>query len=196
MKKVCRIAIFASGSGTNAENIVQYFKKQNDFEVSMILTNNKKAFVLERAKKLRIQSYVFSKEAFYKTTNIIDVLAKKRINFIVLAGFLWLIPEYLLEKYGRRILNIHPALLPEYGGKGMYGDYVHRAVINNEETESGITIHYVNENYDEGQVVFQQKVKVEKNDSADSLAVKIHQLEYKYYPVIIEQEIRKQFNFR
>lgn len=182
-----KIAIFASGSGTNAEQVSNYFADSQVARVAIILSNNKNAFVLERAKKLGIANRVFEREEFYKTDNILGLLKENNIDLIVLAGFLWLVPENLLKAYRNRIINIHPALLPGYGGKGMYGSRVHEAVIEAGEKESGISIHYVNERYDEGEIIFQAKVKIEPGDSPDSLAQKIHGLEYEHYPRIIEE---------
>lgn len=184
-----RIAIFASGSGSNAENIANYFSDNSTVEVSLILTNNPKAFVLERAKKLGIKSKVFTKEEFIKTDKIVRFLTENNINLIVLAGFLLKIPQNLLKAYPNKIINIHPALLPKYGGKGMYGDKVHKAVVEANEKESGITIHYVNENYDEGEIIFQAKCEVLPTDSHEDVASKIHVLEYEHFPKVIEQII-------
>ncbi len=181
------IAIFASGSGTNAEQIIKYFAGNQSAKVSVILTNNENAYVLERAKKFNIPYRIFSKEEFYKSDNILDLLQEYNIDLIVLAGFLWLVPVNLLKAYHNRIINIHPALLPKYGGKGMYGARVHEAVIESGDKESGISIHYVNEKYDEGEIIFQAKVKVETDDTPDSLAKKIHVLEYEHYPKVVEQ---------
>ncbi|RUT78089.1 phosphoribosylglycinamide formyltransferase [Ancylomarina longa] len=182
-----KIAIFASGSGSNAENIARYFEGNSKVEVSVILTNNPNAFVLSRAKDLKIPSYIFSRNEFYKSDDIIRYLTEKEIDFIVLAGFLWLLPINLLRKFPDSILNIHPALLPKYGGKGMFGMKVHEAVVRNKEKESGITIHLVNENYDEGKVIFQSKCKLNPDDTPEQVAEKVHQLEYEYFPKIIEQ---------
>ncbi len=182
-----KIAIFASGSGSNAENIARYFSDKPDFEISAILSNNTNAFVLSRAKNLNIPTFVFSRSEFNETDKIVDFLAEKQVDFIVLAGFLWLLPLNLLRKFPNSIVNIHPALLPKYGGKGMYGMNIHKAVVANKETETGITIHMVNEKYDEGKIVFQTKCDVFPNDTADDVAEKIHQLEYEFFPKIIEQ---------
>jgi phosphoribosylglycinamide formyltransferase 1 len=190
MKKQ-KIAIFASGSGSNAENIAKYFLNHEKIEVSLILTNNKKAFVIDRAIKLNIKYHIFTREDFYETNDVLGLLKEKEIDIIVLAGFLWLIPQYLLDSYRDRIINIHPALLPKYGGKGMYGDKVHQAVVLAKDKESGITIHYVNENYDEGQIICQYKCEVVETDSVETLAGKIHHLEYKYYPKVIEEIVLK-----
>jgi len=186
-----RIAIFASGSGSNAENIVNYFKYNSDVEISLILTNKKDAFVLERAKKLNIKSLIFSKSQFLETDEILMFLNENDINLIVLAGFLLKIPENLIKTFPKKIINIHPALLPKYGGKGMYGDRIHESVIKAKEKESGITIHYVNKHYDDGEIIFQGKCKIESKDTPDDLAKKIHLLEYKYFPKVIENLINK-----
>lgn len=181
-----RIALFASGSGTNVENIANYFKDHSDIEISLILSNKKDAFVLERAKNLEIPSLVFNRDEFYNSDKIVLLLQERQIDLVVLAGFLWLIPDNLIKAYPKQIINIHPALLPKYGGKGMYGDKVHKAVVENKETESGITIHLVNENYDEGETLFQAKCTVLPTDTPDLVAQKIHALEYKHFPKIIE----------
>jgi len=184
-----RIAIFASGSGSNAENIADYFKNNEDVEISLILTNKANAFVLERAKKLAIKSLVFSKSDFSGTGKIVQILKENNINWVVLAGFLLKIPENLIKEFPNKIINIHPALLPKYGGKGMYGDKVHQAVVAAKETESGITIHYVNEHYDEGKIIFQAKCPVEPSDTFEDVASKIHTLEYKHFPEVIEEVV-------
>lgn len=182
-----RIAIFASGSGSNAENIYNYFKGNNEIEISLILTNNAEAKVIERATRLNIAIEIFDRNTFYQTTKIVELLKNKQIDLLVLAGFLWLIPEQLVKAFPDKIINIHPALLPKYGGKGMYGDKVHEAVIANHEKESGITIHFVNEKYDDGNVIFQAKCEVLPTDNASDLAQKIHSLEYQHFPVVIER---------
>lgn len=186
-----RIAIFASGSGSNAESIVNHFKEVDQVEVSVILTNNAKAFVLERAKKVGVNSLVFDKQDFLKTDEIVDFLVKNEINWIVLAGFLLKIPQNMIDAFPDKIINIHPALLPKYGGKGMYGDNVHKAVITAKEKESGITIHYVNENYDEGKIIFQASCSIDETDDYEDLAKKIHELEYKHFPEVIEKTINR-----
>lgn len=182
-----RIAIFASGSGSNAENIANYFKNKPEVEISLILTNNSEAFVIKRAKKLNIKSLIFTKEQFLKTDKILHFLLKNNINLIVLAGFLLKIPENLIKSFPNKIINIHPALLPKFGGKGMYGDNVHKAVVEAKETESGITIHYVNEHYDEGKIIFQAECPVLSTDTYETVSKKIHQLEYEHFPKVIEQ---------
>jgi phosphoribosylglycinamide formyltransferase-1 len=185
------IAIFASGSGTNAENIIKYFSNKKSAEVKLVLSNKPEAYVLKRAEAHQIKSFIFDRHDFYYTGRILKLLQEYKIDFIVLAGFLWLVPEDILRNYPSRIINIHPALLPKYGGKGMYGDKVHKAVIADQEPESGITIHYVNNIYDSGDIIFQRRCNVEKNDTPESLAVKVHALEYRYFPEIIEELVLK-----
>ena len=180
-----KIAIFASGSGSNAENIVHYFEKDKRFDFPVIISNKKDAFVHQRAKKLNIPSVTFSKNDFNDGSKIISLLLENKIDCIVLAGFLLKVPSVLIQKFPNKIINIHPALLPKYGGKGMYGDSVHEAVVNAGESESGISIHYVNENYDEGNIIFQTKCEVLPGDVADDVANKVHALEYEYFPKVI-----------
>lgn len=184
-----RIAIFASGSGTNAERIIRHFNGRKTGSVNLVLSNKKDAMVLERAERSGVPTYVFGRQEFYESEKVLHILKDYAIDFIVLAGFLWLVPEYLIEAYPGRIINIHPALLPRYGGKGMYGSRVHQAVIESGDRESGITIHYVNRMYDEGQIIFQAKCPVEPGDDASSLAEKIHRLEYEHFPKVIENLI-------
>ncbi len=186
-----KIALFASGSGTNVENIAQYFKGHPTVEVSLILSNKKDAYVLERAKNLNIPAKVFTREQFYQTTKIVDLLIEDAIDLVVLAGFLWLIPDSLIAAFPNRIINIHPALLPKYGGKGMYGSKVHEAVVANHEKESGITIHFVNGEYDKGNILFQAKVEVLTTDNPDDVAYKVHALEYEHFPKEIERLLLK-----
>lgn len=186
-----RIAIFASGSGSNAQKIMEHFKKNAEAEVALLLTNNADAYVLQRADNFEIPSQVFDKEMFYHSDTILKMLHNLKIDLIVLAGFLWLIPEYLLEAYPRRIINIHPALLPAYSGKGMFGKKVHQAILDNHEIESGITIHYINEHFDEGEIIYQAKFKIEKTDDLEMIMYKGQQLEHQYYPKIIENLIKK-----
>ncbi|WP_199120004.1 phosphoribosylglycinamide formyltransferase [Pedobacter sp. ASV28] len=189
MKK--RIAIFASGSGSNAQKIMEHFKRSTEAEVVLVLTNNPDAYVLQRADSFEIPSHVFDRHEFYQTDNVLDLLKNLDIDLIVLAGFLWLIPQNLLREYPGRMINIHPALLPKYGGKGMYGDHVHQAVMANNETEGGITIHYVNENYDEGEFIYQAKYRIDKDDSLEMVKFKGQQLEHLHYPRIVESIIKK-----
>ena len=187
MKK--NIAIFASGSGSNAENIIRYFQENDLIRVALVLSNRSDAYVLERAHRLQVPSEVFLKEDWVSGEQILALLHEYHIDFIVLAGFLVRVPERLLHAYPDKIINIHPALLPKFGGKGMYGDRVHEAVVAAGETESGITIHYINEHYDEGDTIFQAKCPVLPDDSAIDVAQKVHSLEYKHYPLIIERTI-------
>jgi len=185
------IAIFASGSGTNAENIIEYFKNHPSIRVLLVLTNKPDAGVIKRAGRFNIPCVVFSRADLYDSQLVIDLLKKNNIHFIVLAGFLFLIPGKILELFPDSIINIHPALLPSYGGKGMYGQHVHEAVIINQEKESGITIHLVNAEYDKGKILFQARCPVLPGDTAGSLAQRIHLLEYQHYPRVIEQFIER-----
>ena len=181
------IAIFASGSGTNAQNIIKYFANSIPVKVCRIYTNNKDAYVLQRAIKSSIPTFIFSRNDFLNTDKVLQQLQNDGTDLIVLAGFLWLIPNNILVCYTNRIINIHPALLPKYGGKGMYGKAVHKAVIEAGEKESGISIHFVNEKYDEGEIIFQAKCTIDNKDTPKSLAEKIHALEYEYFPQVIEK---------
>lgn len=183
------IAIFASGNGTNAENIAKYFSKNEKINVALILSNRADAGVHERARRWGIPSLVFPKADFISGEPVLKVLQKYQIDFIVLAGFMCLISEPFLRAFPNRIVNIHPALLPKFGGKGMFGHHVHEAVVASGEKESGITIHYINEQYDEGQIIFQASCQLTPNDTPDTVAAKVHALEYQYYPQIIEQII-------
>ncbi|NVO01060.1 MAG: phosphoribosylglycinamide formyltransferase [Bacteroidetes bacterium] len=185
------IAIFASGSGTNAQRIIEYFANNSKIQISLVLSNKSDAFVLERAKKLNKPSFVFTADQFKNTDIVIEKLKEYNIDFIVLAGFLLKVPENIIKAFPNSIINIHPALLPKYGGKGMYGANVHKAVIEAKEPKSGITIHYVNEHYDEGQIVFQATCEISENDTAETLAEKIHLLEFEHFPRIIEEVVRK-----
>ena len=187
-----KIAIFASGSGSNAENIIQYFAQKPQFCVKSVFCNVPDAYVLERAKKYRIPSFVFIREEFRNPDKVFRQLQEQEIDFIVLAGFLWLMPSFITAAWPNKIVNIHPALLPAYGGKGMYGHHVHEAVIAAGEKESGITIHYVNDHYDQGAIIFQAKCPVLPTDTPDDLAARVHELEYRYFPQIIAETILKQ----
>ncbi|WP_143959555.1 phosphoribosylglycinamide formyltransferase [Litoribacter populi] len=180
-----KIAILASGSGTNAEKIIQYFQNSEKAKVAVVASNKKDAFVLERAKKYGIPTFDFGKPDLEEGL-VGDQLAKMHIDLIVLAGFLLKIPDQLIQDFPDQIINIHPALLPKYGGKGMYGMKVHEAVKEKGEKETGITIHYVNERYDEGRVIFQENVEVTEEDSPEDIANKVHALEHKYFPKVIE----------
>lgn len=185
-----RIVIFASGSGTNAENIIKYFQSTKTAIVTHVLSNNEHAKVFNRCERLEIETYLFDRESFAKDDTVLNFL-QVEADIIVLAGFLWRIPAKIVTAFPNKIINIHPALLPKYGGKGMYGMNVHRAVKENNEIETGITIHYVNENYDEGAIIFQAKTSLTSNDSSDNIAEKIHVLEQKHFPKVIEDVILK-----
>jgi phosphoribosylglycinamide formyltransferase-1 len=189
------IAIFASGNGSNAQRISDYFSGHPEIHVALILSNNPQAYVMKRAEILNIPAIVFNRGEFYRTGSVLEILQKRKIEFIVLAGFLWMIPGYLLNAFPGRIINIHPALLPKYGGKGMYGIHVHEAVLASRDKESGISIHLVNERYDDGQILFQERCPVKENDTPETLAQRVHELEYRNYPVVIEQWIRKTGSF-
>jgi phosphoribosylglycinamide formyltransferase-1 len=183
-----KIALFASGSGTNAQNIIKYFSDNENVKIDSLWSNNKEAYALERAKKLKIDVFVFNKEEFKNSNLVVEKLKERGVNLIVLAGFLWLVPNSLIENF--KIINIHPALLPKYGGRGMYGMNVHKAVVDNKEIESGISIHFVNEKYDEGKLIYQAKCSVLPEDTPEDVANKIHELEHKYFPEIIEKVLR------
>ena len=180
------IVILASGSGSNAENIIAYFNNHPAIKVRLLASNRGDAYALIRANKFDIPTFVFSRDEFYNKKTILDKFKSYNIDTIILAGFLWLIPEYLIDAFPQRIINIHPALLPKYGGKGMYGANVHKAVVASKESETGITIHVIDKEYDKGTTVFQAKCVVEPNDTPDMVAEKVHALEYKYFPKIIE----------
>ncbi|MEM9326847.1 MAG: phosphoribosylglycinamide formyltransferase [Bacteroidota bacterium] len=182
------IAIFASGNGSNAENIIKFFRGSETACVTLVLSNKANAYVLQRAKALEVPTRVFGRESL-KDGLVLSSLQEAQIDFIILAGFLWLLPASLIRAYPDQIINIHPSLLPKYGGKGMYGNKVHQAVIENGETESGITIHLVNEEYDKGKILLQARVDVNPEDTPDSLAMKIHQLEYQHFPEVIQKQV-------
>jgi phosphoribosylglycinamide formyltransferase-1 len=181
-----KIALFASGSGSNAENIIEYFSESRELLFPIIVSNKPDAYVHERARRLGVPSYTFSAAEFREGSAIIQLLQENGIDFIVLAGFLLKIPAPVLKAFPNKVINIHPALLPNYGGKGMYGHHVHEAVVAAGERESGITIHYVNENYDEGAIIFQARCEVTPDDTPETVAEKVHQLEYKYFPKTIQ----------
>lgn len=187
---VKKIAILASGSGSNAENIANYFAGSDYAEVSFIIANNPNAFVLERAKRLGIEAAVVTKAEFMEADGIIAMLQEREIDFVVLAGFLLLVPQKLIQAYPGKIVNIHPALLPKHGGKGMYGDNVHKAVVASGDTESGITIHLIDEHYDKGTTFFQAKCPVLPTDTYEDVAAKVHALEYEHFPHVIEEILR------
>ncbi len=189
MKK--RIAIFASGSGSNAQKIMEHFKRHAEAEVVLILTNNPSAYVLQRADNFEIPSHIFTRHEFYQTDDVIRMLKNLQVDLIVLAGFLWLVPADLLQAFPNKIINLHPALLPKYGGKGMYGDHVHNAVLAANEEESGITIHFASEQFDEGEIIHQSKFKIEPGDSLEMIKFKGQQLEHQYFPKVIENLLKK-----
>jgi len=181
-----RLAIFASGEGRNTQRFIDYFKDNKDVVIELVISNNKDAGVIKRAEDAGIPVLIIERGSFYNTTEVLNLL-KEKIDFIVLAGFLWMIPDNILKTFAGKIVNIHPSLLPKYGGKGMYGMKVHEAVIANKEKESGITIHYVNEKYDEGEIISQAKCPVEVTDTPETLAKRIHGLEYVFYPAAVDR---------
>jgi len=183
------IVIFASGAGTNAENIIRYFSNEKKAKVSLVLSNKPQAKVLVRAAALGVDSVFFDRRQFYETGEVQLMLRDRKTDLIVLAGFLWLVPQPIIDEYRGRIINIHPALLPLFGGMGMYGERVHRAVLDAGHTESGITIHYVNEEYDSGDIIFQARCPVLPDDDPDALASRVHELEYRHYPEVISKII-------
>lgn len=185
------LVIFASGSGSNAENIIRYFAEKPGFRVKKIYCNVPDAYVLERAKKYNVPTQVFNRAEFRNPDIILRQLQEEGTDFIILAGFLWLVPPCITNAYPNRIVNIHPALLPAYGGKGMYGHHVHEAVLAAGEKESGITIHYVNEHYDSGDIIFQATCPVLPDDTPDTLAARVHELEYAHFPRVIEEAASK-----
>ena len=180
------IVLFASGSGSNVENIIKHFAKHETIRISCVLTNNKNAGVIERCQRLDVPLLYFNRVAFSKSDTVLKVLASLNPSLIVLAGFLWKVPKELVVAFPNQIVNIHPALLPKYGGKGMYGKFVHQAVKDNRETVTGVTIHYVNEHYDQGAILFQAQTAIEHMDTVETIAQKVHQLEYEHYPRILE----------
>lgn len=188
-KKRYKIAIFASGNGTNAENLIRYFKDHDCIDVALLVSNNPKAYALQRAEKEQVPSVVMDKFFRASEERVMQLLEQFEIDFIVLAGYMLLIPGWLTRRFENRIVNIHPALLPRFGGKGMYGNHVHNAVIQAGEKKSGITIHYVNDQYDKGDIIFQAECPVLPDDTPESLAAKIHALEYRHFPVVVEKII-------
>ena len=184
-----RIALLASGSGTNAQEVIQYFKDHPTIEVVLLLSNNPNAYALQRASTHQIKNYVFTREGFTEGTEVVRYLTVEAVTHIVLAGFLWLIPDYLINIFPNKIINIHPALLPKYGGKGMYGSRVHEAVKAARETESGITIHLVNNQYDEGKILFQAKCAITEDDTPEDIARCVQKLEHQHYSRVIERWI-------
>ncbi|NBU80427.1 MAG: phosphoribosylglycinamide formyltransferase [Flavobacteriaceae bacterium] len=181
-----KILLFASGTGSNVENIIQYFKNKPDVIIAGVFSNNPNAIVLDKAKKHNVPTFIFNREQL-SDGFVLHKIAEHKTDLIVLAGFLWKMPEEIVKAYSNKIINIHPALLPKYGGKGMFGMKVHQTVLANKEKETGITIHYVNEHYDEGKFIFQQKVAIEDCKTPEEVANKIHKLEHKHFPEIIER---------
>lgn len=188
-KEIVNIAILASGSGTNAENIIRYFSQHDTIKVSLVISNKHDAYVLQRASNLQVDAITISAKEWKDEQQVSAILDRYEIDFLVLAGYLLLIPSWLVKRYAGKIVNIHPALLPSYGGKGMYGDHVHNAVIAAGDRESGITIHHVNEHYDQGDVIFQARCPVYPADTPQTLATRIHELEYRHFPEVIEKVI-------
>lgn len=186
-----RIAIFASGEGTNARNIINYFRNNREIKVECLVSNNSKAKVLNAAIELNVHYFIITRNDLYESERVIGILQRRKIDLIVLAGFLWMIPQNMLDNFPKRIINIHPALLPKYGGANMYGNRVHEAVVASRERESGITIHYLNERYDEGEILFQKKISLDEHDSAEAVAQKVRLLEYEWYPRIIESILKE-----
>jgi phosphoribosylglycinamide formyltransferase 1 len=192
--KPIRLAILASGSGSNAENIIRFFSSDERVEIGLIISNKPEAQVHQRAKRFGVPSISYPREMLMDGNVLTQIMLNERIDFIVLAGYLVKVPAELISAFPDKIINIHPALLPKFGGKGMYGKQVHQAVVDAKEKESGITIHLVNENYDEGSIVFQAKCPVNEDDTADDVAAKVHELEYRHYPEVIGQLLEKNFN--
>ena len=181
-----KIVIFASGTGSNAENIINYFQPRDQVEVVLVLSNKKTAKVLQKAHELEVNALYFDKAALYDTKEVLHILKDTDPDLIVLAGFLWMLPENILKTFPNKIINIHPALLPKYGGKGMYGMRVHEAVVENKEKNTGISIHYVNENYDEGEIIAQFETELFPDETVEQIAEKIHRLEHEHFPKVIE----------
>ncbi|MDR0940720.1 MAG: phosphoribosylglycinamide formyltransferase [Bacteroidales bacterium] len=182
-----RLAIFASGSGSNAENLIRFFADSSQISVTRIFCNNSTAGVIQRAENFNVPVTIFSREDFYNSSQVLNQLIEDKTDVIILAGFLWLIPQNLIEQFSNRIINIHPALLPDYGGKGMYGARVHEAVIANKEAKSGITIHVVDEKYDNGAILFQATCDITPDDTPETLAHKVHALEYEHFPKVVAE---------
>ena len=185
-----RIVIFASGGGTNAENLIKFFHNRDNASVIQVLTNNPHAKVLDRCKKLKVSALSFNRTAFTGTDDVLNILKLAKPDLIILAGFLWKFPEHIINEFPNKVINVHPALLPKFGGKGMYGMHVHEAVVAQKEKETGITIHYVNEHYDEGAIIFQAKCDVLPTDSAEDVAAKIHKLEMEHFPKVVEELLK------
>lgn len=186
-----RLALFASGNGTNAEAIMKHFQHHDQVKVAIVVSSNPDAPVLQRAKKFQVPTRCFDRDQFRKGSELIPILKDHEVTHIILAGFLWLIPAYLIKAFPEKILNIHPSLLPRHGGKGMYGHHVHDAVKSSGDTKTGITIHLVNEEFDKGRIIFQASCDVATDDSSETIARKVHELEYRHFPTVIENWIMK-----
>ncbi len=186
------IVIFASGSGTNAVKLIEHASLNNTYRVLSVFSNKKNAPVLEKAQTRNVPTTTFTKEAFYENDTVKDQLEQLKPALIVLAGFMWIFPQDILAEFPQRVVNIHPALLPKYGGKGMYGDHVHKAVLENNEERSGISVHYVNENYDEGRIIAQYETRIAEDETLYSLKQNIHQLEHEHYPKIIDELLKQE----
>jgi len=184
-----KVAVFASGNGTNAERLFEYFENHDSIKVVLLLSNNPKAKALERAERWKVPTMTFNKDELLNTSKVIRALKSYDIDWIALAGFLWMVPPSIVLHYTNRVVNLHPSLLPKYGGKGMYGKYVHEAVLKSGDNESGITIHLAKEEYDQGRIIFQATCKIEPDETVDSLTSKIHQLEYESFPTVLEDQI-------
>jgi len=186
-----KLVIFASGNGTNAENIIKHFKNSDIAETVAVFSNNRKAEALKRAHRLGVKALHFDRDALYDTNDVLNVLKDIQPDLIILAGFLWLFPEKILQQFPNKVINLHPALLPKFGGKGMYGNAVHKAVLDKKEKETGITIHYVNAHYDEGDIIFQKSFLIDPDMDYPEIAEKIHSLEYSHFPLVIEELLSK-----
>ena len=187
--EIKKVILFASGNGSNVQNIIEYFTNSNEVEIVLVAGNNRNAYVFQRAKSLNINTLAFDKNFFNK--KFINIIEKYNADLIVLAGFLWKVPRFLINKFPNRIINIHPSLLPKYGGKGMYGQYVHELVLKNKEKKTGISIHIVNDSYDKGKIIFQAEIEVNNNDSLETIIEKVHVLEKENYPRVIKEYLSK-----
>ena len=191
MKQPIRLAILGSGNGTNAQQITEYFASRSDVEIACIIYNVRDAYIAQRARNLGVEARYFGRADFYESGAVLDYLRQKGVDWVILAGFLWLVPQPILDAFPQKVINIHPALLPKYGGKGMYGHHVHEAVVAAGEHESGITIHIVDNHYDRGTILFQARCAVTPDDTPDTLAAKIHLLEKEHFPRVIDETINR-----
>lgn len=187
MEERKRIAIFASGNGTNCENIIRYFQAKGDAEIAFVLSNRADAYALVRARRLGVKTVVMTRDVFNDESAVMELMRREHVGFIVLAGFLLLVPPFLIDAFDHRMVNIHPALLPKYGGKGMYGRHVHEAVKAAGESETGMTVHWVTREYDSGAIIAQYKTAISPTDTVDDIAAKEHELEMKYFPEVIDR---------